>query len=152
MKFSHRRQFMHLAAGAAVLPAVSHLARAQAYPARPVHVMVGYPPGTSPDVAARLIGQWLSERLGQQFVIENKVGASGNLAAEAVVRASPNGYMLLALGAPDAINVTFQEKLNFNLLRDIAPVAGLIRLPNVIVVHPKPFRSSPLMPRRTLAK
>jgi tripartite-type tricarboxylate transporter receptor subunit TctC len=136
MKLPHRRQFLHLAAGAAVLPAMSRIARAQAYPTRPVHVLVGFPAGASPDVAARLIGQWLSERLGQQFVIENKVGASGNLAAEAVVRASPDGYTLLILGSTEAINVTFQDKLNYNLLRDIAPVAGLMRLPNAIVVHP----------------
>jgi len=136
MKLPHRRQVLHLAAGAAVLPAMSRIARAQAYPTRPVHVLVGFPAGASPDVAARLIGQWLSERLGQQFVIENKVGASGNLAAEAVVRASADGYTLLILGSTEAINVTFQDKLNYNLLRDIAPVAGLMRLPNAIVVHP----------------
>ena len=131
-----RRKFLHLAAGAAALPTLPSMARAQAYPTRPVHVLVGFPAGASPDVAARLIGQWLSERLGQQFVIENKVGASGNLAAEAVVRASADGYTLLILGSTEAINVTFQDKLNYNLLRDIAPVAGLMRLPNAIVVHP----------------
>jgi tripartite-type tricarboxylate transporter receptor subunit TctC len=139
-----RRQFLHLAAGVAALPAVSRIARAQTYPTRPVHVIVGFPPGSSPDVAARLIGQWLSERLGQQFVIENKIGANGNLAGEAVARGSPDGYSLLVIGAPDAINVTFQDKLSFNLLRDIVPVAGFMRLPNVIVVHPSvPVKTIP---------
>ena len=131
-----RRNFLHLAAGAAVSPAVSRLARAQTYPTRPVRIIVGFPAGTSPDVAARLVGQWLSERLGQQFVIENKVGAGGNLAAEAVVRASPDGYSLLMVGTPNAINATLYENLNFNFIRDIAPVVGFMRLPEAIVVHP----------------
>src|SRR6267154_2559977 len=101
-----RRNFLHLAAGAAALPAFSRIARAQTYPTRLVRIIVGFPAGTSPDVGARLVGQWLSERLGQQFVIENKVGAGGNLAAEAVVRASPDGYSLLTVGTPNAINAT----------------------------------------------
>src|SRR5882757_4873400 len=136
MKFPHRRQFLHLAAGAAAVPTVSRAAWAQAYPTRPVRIIVGFPAGTSPDVAARLVGQWLSERLGQQFVIENKVGAGGNLAAEAVVRASPDAYSLLMVGTPNAINATLYENLNFNFIRDIAPVAGFMRLPEAIVVHP----------------
>jgi tripartite-type tricarboxylate transporter receptor subunit TctC len=139
-----RRRFLQLAAGAVALPAVSRIARADIYPSRPVHAIVGFPPGSSPDVAARLIGQWLSERLGQQFVIENKIGANGNLAGEAVARGSPDGYSLLVIGAPDAINVTFQDKLSYNLLRDIAPVAGFMRLPNVIVIHPSvPVKTIP---------
>jgi len=131
-----RRNFLHLAAGAAALPAFSRIARAQTYPTRLVRIIVGFPAGTSPDVGARLVGQWLSERLGQQFVIENKVGAGGNLAAEAVVRASPDGYSLLTVGTPNAINATLYENLNFNFIRDIAPVAGFMRLPEAIVVHP----------------
>jgi tripartite-type tricarboxylate transporter receptor subunit TctC len=135
MKFA-RRKFLEVAAGAAALSTLPGIAAAQAYPSRPVRIIVGFPPGTSPDVAARLVGQFLSERLGQQFVIENKFGAGGNLATEAVVRASPDGYSLLMAGTPNAINATLYENLNFNFIRDIAPVAGFMQLPEVLVVHP----------------
>ena len=131
-----RRQFLHLAAGAAALPAVSRVARAQTYPARPVRVIVGFPAGGPTDIIARLIGQWLSERLGQQFVVENRPGAGSNIATEAVVRAPPDGYTLLLVGATNAINATLYDKLNFNFIRDIAPVAGIIRVPLVMEVHP----------------
>jgi tripartite-type tricarboxylate transporter receptor subunit TctC len=136
MKLPHRRQFLHLAAGATALPAVSRLARAQAYPSRPVRIVVGFPPGGGTDIAARLIGQWLSERLGQQFVIENRPGAGSNIATEAVVRASADGYTLLLVNAAHAINATLYDKLNYNFLRDFAPVAGIIRVPNVMEVNP----------------
>jgi tripartite-type tricarboxylate transporter receptor subunit TctC len=126
MKLS-RHQFLHLAAGAAALPAVSRIARAQTYPTRPVRIIVGFPPGGASDIAARLMGQWLSERLGQQFFIENRTGAAGNIATEAVVRAAPDGYTLLLTLDATAINATLYDKLNFNLARDIAPVAGIIR-------------------------
>jgi tripartite-type tricarboxylate transporter receptor subunit TctC len=131
-----RRQFLHLAAGAAALPAVSRIARAQAYPSRPVHVIVGFTPGSAPDITARLIGQWLSERLGQQFLVENRPGAGGNIGTEVVVRAPADGYTLLLVAPPNAINTTLYDKLSFNFTRDIAPVAGVIRQPLVIVVHP----------------
>jgi tripartite-type tricarboxylate transporter receptor subunit TctC len=137
-----RRKFLHLAAGAVVLPAVSRSASAQAYPTRPVRIMVGLAAGSSSDILARLIGQWLSERLGQQFVIENRPGAGTNIATEAVVRAAPDGYTLLAVSPGNAINATLYEKLNFVFLRDIAPVASVMRTPQVIVVNPKvPARS-----------
>ena len=131
-----RRTFLHLAAGAAVLPAVSLAAWAQAYPARPVRIIVGFGSGSAADILARLIGQWLSERLGQPFVIENRGGAGGNLGTEAVVRAPPDGYTLLLCASTDTINATLYDKLNFNFIRDIAPVAGIARGPNVLVVHP----------------
>ena len=131
-----RRKFLHLAAGAAALPAVSRLAMAQAYPTRPVRLIVGFPAGGPGDLVARLIGQWLSERLGQQFVIENKPGAGSNIGTEAVVNAPADGYTLLFATSPNAINATLYEKLNFNFIRDIAPVAGVIRVPNVMVVNP----------------
>jgi len=131
-----RRNFLHLAAGAAALPAVSRIARAQAYPSRPVRIIVGVPPGGGIDIVARLIGQWLSERLGQQFVIENRPGAGTNIATEAVVRAPADGYTLLLVTAINAINTTFYEKLNFSFIRDIAPVASIIVVPNVMLVHP----------------
>jgi tripartite-type tricarboxylate transporter receptor subunit TctC len=131
-----RRRFLHLAAGAAALPAVSRMAQAQAYPTRPVRWVVGFPAGGTTDISARLIGQWLSERLGQQFVVENRPGAGGNIGTEAVVRASPDGYTLLAATASSAINATLYDKLNFNFLRDIAPIAGIIRVPNVMEVNP----------------
>jgi tripartite-type tricarboxylate transporter receptor subunit TctC len=136
MKLPHRRQFLHLAAGAAALPAVSRFAFAQAYPTRPVRIIVGFAPGGGVDIIARLIGQWLSERLGQQFLIENRPGAATNIATEAVVRAPPDGYTLLLVNAANAINATFYGNLNFNFLRDIAPVAGIIVVPNVMVVNP----------------
>jgi tripartite-type tricarboxylate transporter receptor subunit TctC len=131
-----RRTFLHLAAGAAALPAVSRAAWAQAYPARPVRIIVGFGSGSAADILARLIGQWLSERLGQPFVIENRVGAGGNLGTEAVVRAPPDGYTLLLCASTDTINATLYDKLNFNFIGDIAPVAGIARGPNVLVVHP----------------
>jgi tripartite-type tricarboxylate transporter receptor subunit TctC len=131
-----RRNFLHLLAGAAALPALSRFARAQAYPSRPVRIVVGFAPGGANDILARLIGQWLSERLGQPFVIENRPGGGSNIATEAVVRAAPDGYTLLLVGPPQAINATLYEKLNFNFLRDIAPVAGIIRAPNVMEVNP----------------
>jgi tripartite-type tricarboxylate transporter receptor subunit TctC len=131
-----RRQFLHLAAGAAALPVVSRNARAQAYPTRPVRLIIGYPPGGSADMTARLMGQWLSERLGQTFVIESRPGAATNIATEAVVHAPPDGYTLLLVAPANAINVTLYEKLNYNFIRDIAPVAGLIRFPNVMEVNP----------------
>jgi tripartite-type tricarboxylate transporter receptor subunit TctC len=131
-----RRQFLHLAAVAAVLPAVSHIARAQAYPSRPVRIIVGFTAGGNFDLTARLISQWLSQRLGQQFIVENRPGASTNIATEAVVRAPADGYTLLLGGAVNAINATFYERLNFDFIRDIAPVASLIRFPNVIDLNP----------------
>jgi tripartite-type tricarboxylate transporter receptor subunit TctC len=131
-----RRTFLHLAAGAAALPSVSRVAWAETYPTRPVRIIVGFPPGGGADIVARLIGQWLSERLGQPFIIENRPGASSNLAAETVVRAPPDGYTLLLVASPNTINATLYDNLNFNLIRDIAPVAGLTRDPQVMEVNP----------------
>jgi tripartite-type tricarboxylate transporter receptor subunit TctC len=137
MKLPHRRQFLHLAAaGAAALPAVSRIARAQAYPSRPVRLIVPLAPAGASDILARLIGQWLSERLGQQFVIDNRPGGGGNIGTEAVIRAPADGYTLLMVGGYNAINATLYEKLNFDFIRDIAPVAGIIRAPNVMAVNP----------------
>jgi len=130
-----RRTFLHLAAGAA-LPAVSRFALAQAYPTRPVRIIVGFPPGASPDITARLVGQWLSERLGQSFIIDNRSGAGSNIGTEAVVRAASDGYTLLWATTANAINATLYDKLSFNFIRDIAPVAGIIRVPNVMEVNP----------------
>ena len=135
MKLPHRN-FLHLAAGAAALPAVSRIARAQAYPTRPVRLLVGLAPGGATDILARLMGQWLSERFGQQFIIENRLGATGNIATEAVIRAPSDGYTLLLVTAANAINATLYEKLSFDFMRDIAPVAGVVRVPNVLEVHP----------------
>jgi tripartite-type tricarboxylate transporter receptor subunit TctC len=131
-----RRNFLHLAAGAAALPFAPHIARAQAYPTRPVRIIVGYPAGGGVDITARLIGQWLSERLGQPFVIENRPGANSNIATEAVVRAAPDGHTLLLATASNASNATLYDKLNFNFIRDIAPAAGIMAVPLVMVVHP----------------
>jgi tripartite-type tricarboxylate transporter receptor subunit TctC len=130
-----RREFLQLAAGVAMLPALSRRARAQAYPSRPVRVIVGLPAGSSPDIGARLIAQRLSERLGQQFVVDNRPGAAGNIGTEAVVRAAPDGYTLLQATASNAINATVYDKLSFDFIRDIAPVAGVIRVPQVLVVN-----------------
>jgi tripartite-type tricarboxylate transporter receptor subunit TctC len=131
-----RRNFLYLAAGAAALSAVSRFAWAQVYPSRPVRIIVGFAPAGSTDIMARLIGQWLSERLGQSFVVENRPGAGTNIATEAVVRAPADGYTLLMVGSANAVNATLYDKLNFNFIRDIAPVAGITVVPNVIVVHP----------------
>src|SRR5262245_24911715 len=131
-----RRRFLRLAASAAALPAVSRIARAQAYPTRPVRIIVGFAAGGPADIVARLIAQWLSERLGQQFVVENRTGAATNIAAEAVVRGPADGYTLLFVTAANAINTTLYEKLSFNLSRDIVPVASLIRAPSVLEVNP----------------
>ncbi|MEA2883418.1 MAG: hypothetical protein QOH32_2674 [Bradyrhizobium sp.] len=139
-----RRRFLHLAAGAAVLPAISRPACAQTWPARPVRLIVGYTPGGSADLTARLTGQWLSERLGQAFVVENRPGGGTNIATEAALRAPPDGYTLLLAAPANAINVTLYDKLNFNFLAEAEPVAGLIRFPNVVVVNPSvPVKTIP---------
>jgi len=135
MKLAHRRRFLHLAAGAAALPAVSPIARAQTYPSRPVRCIVGYPPGGGTDIFVRLVGPPLSERLGQPFIIENRAGAASNVATEAVVRAPPDGYTLLGTAAAAAINATLYDNLSFNFIRDIA-VVGVIQGPLVVTVHP----------------
>jgi tripartite-type tricarboxylate transporter receptor subunit TctC len=131
-----RRRFLQLATCAAALPAVSRIAAAQTYPTRPVHIIVGFAAGGGVDITARLIGQWLAERLGRSFVIENRPGAGGNIGTEAVVNAPPDGHTLLLATVPNAVNATLYEKLNFSFIRDIAPVAGIIRVPQVILVHP----------------
>ena len=131
-----RRQVLHLAAGAAVLPIVPRIARAGTYPTRPVRLVVNFTPGATNDILARLIGQWLSERLGQSFVIENRPGAGGNLGTEAVARAPADGYTLLLCGSANTINASLYQKLSFNFVRDIAPVAGLVRTPGAMVVNP----------------
>ena len=131
-----RRNFLHLAAGAAALPAVSRIAWAQAYPTRPVRIIVGTPAGGGLDIVARLVGQWLSERLGQPFVIENRPGAGTNIGTEVVVRAAPDGYTLLLIVTANAINATLYEKLNFNFVRDIAPVGTINREPYIMLVIP----------------
>ena len=131
-----RRQFLQLAAGAVALPATSRFAWAQTYPSRPVRIIAATTPGGAPDIVAHLIGPWLSERLGQQFVVENRPGGGNNIGTEAVVRAAPDGYTLLLVDSSGAINAALYDKLNFVFLRDIAPVAGIIRFPYVLVVHP----------------
>jgi tripartite-type tricarboxylate transporter receptor subunit TctC len=139
-----RRRFLRLTAGAATLPAISWTARAQSYPTRPVRIVVAAAAGGALDIVARLMGQWLSVRLGQPFVIENRPGAGTNIGTEAVVRSPPDGYTLLLVGSPNAVNATLYEKLNFNFIRDIAPVAGFMRYPNAMVVHPSfPANSVP---------
>jgi len=139
-----RREFLRLAAGAAVLPGLSRTTLAQAYPLRPVHIVAAAAPGAAPDVLARLIGQWLSERLGQQFVIENRPGGGGTIGTEAVVRALPDGNSLLLVDSSATVNGALYEKLNYNFLRDIVPVAGIIRLPLIVAVQPSfPAKSIP---------
>jgi tripartite-type tricarboxylate transporter receptor subunit TctC len=139
-----RRRFLHLAAGVAALSAASRIASAQTYPSRPVRLLVGFPAGGNADTIARPIGQWLSERLGQPFVIENRPGAGTNIATETVVRAPADGYTLLMVGPAQAINATLYEKLNFNFIRDIAPVAGIISTANALIVNPSvPARTVP---------
>ena len=143
MKFPHRRQFLRLTAGAAALPALSRIASAQAYPTRPVRIVVGFVAGGVQDIVARLVGQWLSERLGPPFIIENRLGSGGNIAVEAVVNSPADGYTLLMIGPSSTINATLHEKLNFNFIRDIAPVAIITRQPFVMVV-------SQLVPAKTV--
>ena len=139
-----RRKFLHLAVSTVALPAVSRIARADTYPSRPVHIIVGFPPGSLSDTIARLIGQWLSDRLGQQFVIENRPGAASNLAAETVVRAPADGYTLLLVTSVNAINATLYDNLNFDLIHDIVPVASITRGPGVMEVNPTfPAKSVP---------
>jgi tripartite-type tricarboxylate transporter receptor subunit TctC len=141
----HRRRFLHLAAGAAASPVMSRAASAQSYPTKSVRVIVGFAPGGGNDIAARLISHWLSERLGQQFIVENRPGAGSNIATEAVVRAPPDGYTLLLVAVANATNATLYDRLSFNFIRDIAPVAGLLRVPNLVEVHPS-------VPAQTLAE
>jgi tripartite-type tricarboxylate transporter receptor subunit TctC len=139
-----RRQFLTLAGAAVAMPAVARSARAQAYPARPVRIVIGYPPGGSADITARLMAQWLTERLGQSFIVESRAGGGTNIATEAVINAPPDGYTLLLVAPANAINATLYEKLNHNFLRDIMPIAGLIRFPNVVVVNPSvPVKTIP---------
>jgi tripartite-type tricarboxylate transporter receptor subunit TctC len=131
-----RRQLLSLGAAASALPCVSRLAMAETYPTRPVRIVVGFPPGSATDITARLLAQWLSERLGQPFIVENRTGAGSNIGTEAVVRAPADGYTLLIVGATNAANTTLYDKLSFNFLRDIAPVAGIMRAPFVMEVNP----------------
>jgi tripartite-type tricarboxylate transporter receptor subunit TctC len=132
----HRRMFLHLAAGTAALPTASRLASAQTYPSRPVRLIVGFAPGGATDIMGRLIGQWLSERLGRNFLVENRAGAGSNVGTELVINAAPDGYTLLVATVVNAINATLYDKLNFNFVRDIAPVGGIHREPFVVVVNP----------------
>src|SRR5262249_10371160 len=136
MKLPHRRQFLHLAAGAVAMPAVSRKARAQTYPMRPVRVIVPTAPGGFNDILSRLIGQWLSERLGQSFIIENRPGGGNNIGTEVVVRSSPDGYTLLMMSTTNAINATLYEKLNYNFIRDLVAVAAIASTPNILVTNP----------------
>jgi tripartite-type tricarboxylate transporter receptor subunit TctC len=131
-----RRQFLHLAGGIATFPAVLRIAKAENYPYKPVRFIIGYTPGGSADIAARLMGQWLSERLGQSFIVESRPGAGSNIGTEAVIRSPPDGYTILLVAPANTINATLYGKLNYNFLRDIAPVAGIIRFPNVMEVNP----------------
>ena len=137
MKLPHRRQILHLALGAAALPAVSRVAWAQAYPTRPVRIVVAFPPGGANDIHARMIGQWLHERLGQPFLVENRPGSGGNLGVEAVVRSPADGYTLLILTVAHSVNKSVYEKLSYDLLRDIAPVAALFRAQYLMMVNPR---------------
>jgi tripartite-type tricarboxylate transporter receptor subunit TctC len=151
-----RRQFLRLAACATALTTAPRVARAQAYPIRPVRIIVGYPPGWGTDLVARLIGQCLSERLGHQFIVENRPGAAANIATEAVVRASSDGYTLLLIFTVNAISATLYDRLNFNFIRDIAPIASIARGAYVILVNPsfrpRPFLNSSHMPKRIRAR
>jgi tripartite-type tricarboxylate transporter receptor subunit TctC len=140
-----RRQFLHLAAGAAVVPAATRIARSQTYPTKPVRLVVGFAAGGTSDLTARLIGQWLSERLGQQFIVENRAGAASNIATEAVVRAPADGYTLMVFDGSPVVNATLYERLRFNFIRDIAPIASIHRMPFVMEVNP-------LLPARTVAE
>src|ERR1700724_3228560 len=140
----HRRKFLHLVASAAALPAVARIARADTYPSHPVRLVVGFAAGSTTDILARLMGQWLSQRLGQQFVIENRPGAGGNIGAETVVKAAADGYTLLMVPPAVAANATLYEHLSFDFIRDTAPVAGVVRVPNVVEVNPSvPVKSVP---------
>jgi tripartite-type tricarboxylate transporter receptor subunit TctC len=145
MKLPHRRQFLHLAAGAAALPAVSRLAMAQAYPSRPVHLIIGFPPGSASDILARIIGQWLTERMGQTVIIEAKPGASGNISVQTALAAPADGYTVVQIAASNAVNATLFKSLPFDLLRDLMPVAGLASFPLVMIVNPA-------LPARTVAE
>jgi tripartite-type tricarboxylate transporter receptor subunit TctC len=136
MKLPHRRRFLHLAAGAAALPVLPRIAKAQTYPSRPVRIIVPFPAGGGVDLAARLVGQWLSERLARQFVVENRVGAGGNIGTEAVVKAPPDGYTLLQVATPNGLNAALNPNLSFDFARDIVPVIGVMRTSYVMVVHP----------------
>src|SRR5215469_7907792 len=139
-----RRVFLYLSASAVAVPIFPAIARAQTYPTRPVHIISGFAAGGGVDITARLIGQWLSERLGQNFVIEDRPGADGNIGTEVVVNAPPDGYMLLLATVPNAVNATLYPNLKFNFIRDIAPVSGVIRVPMVLLVHPSvPARTIP---------
>ena len=139
-----RRRFLHLAVGAAAVPVLPHIAGAETYPSRPVHLIIGYLPGGSADMTARLFGQWLSDRLGQQVVVESRAGASTNIATEAVIRATPDGYTLFLASPANATNASLYDKLNFEFLRDVEPVAGLIRFADVVVVNPSlPVKTIP---------
>src|SRR2546428_2939772 len=145
MKLPHRRKFLHLAAGAAALPAVTRFAMAQAYPSRSLRWIIGFPPGGGADTVARIMGPWLSERLGQQVIIENRPGASTNIAAQAVINSPPDGYTLLFLGASTVVNRSIFANLPFDVLRDIAPVCGLVAYPMLLVAHPS-------VPAKTVAE
>jgi len=136
MKLRHRRQFLQLAAASAALPLVSRTVSAQPYPSRPVHIVVGYPAGGSPDIIGRLVGQWLSERLNQQFIVDNRPGAASNIGTEIAAKASPDGYTLFVAVSTNAVNATLYTNLNFNFIRDLAPVAGIGRTPFVMVLNP----------------
>ena len=140
-----RRTFLQMAAGAAVLPALSPIARAETYPSRPVRLIVGFAPGGGNDIVARLMAQKLSDRLGQQFVVENRPGAGTNIAAEFVISSAPDGYTLLLAGIPNAVNATLYHKLNFNFIRDTTPIVGIINVPNVMLTNPS-------FPAKTLAE
>ena len=135
LQLPHRRQFLHLAAGAAALPALAPTARAQAYPVRPVRIIVPFAAGGGTDITARVIAQWLSEHMGQQFIVENRPGGGTNIGTEAAAKATPDGYTLLMVGTSNTANVALYDKLNFDLIRDFTPVGGVIRAPHIVVVN-----------------